>query len=641
MTTKQECASTHSKDGRQISQGYTTPAELDTEQCHRFCPERVIPIIFIPGILGSKLRIKGDGDGPGRHTTLIEKYNRKKGDRIAWNPDDTGKTLGFGQKGPIGMSPAERQLTLDQNTTEVDTFDFGTAINPSTLPDENDYIKRNSVVVDSNSPYLKPHKEEYRLWNGKKQIEYSAARKACQRGWGELMFNSYGVMLNRAELMLNRMFDWEGCVGKLNPEWQKIIGENGADPAKLGAVTPGLPKLTENDLKELGEKKCWFPVHAVGVNWLQSVGDSCMQVKKRIEKIMADYNSKKIRCEKVIIVTHSHGGLVSRALCHPELGNFQDKVLGVVYGEQPAIGAAAAYYRMLGGWESSGGLKNSIAEWALGDEGPEVTVMLGNGPGGMQLLPFKEYGNHWLEVVDTNGRVLRRLPENGDPYEEIYVKSSKDAWWGLLREEWLNPAEKQERDAGLEETRRMIRKKVKPVHEAIGKYYHPLSYAHYGDDPERKSIAKAKWLLKEADYEVAVQRQDMKYTENFLANQPVLPKEKLDALPILTDKGDKRIILRDTTVTEETPVRRMIVPLVKGTKKGDASFLVALLQNPADPGDQTVPTYSAVHQQNSTSPKFEGVFVLKGYEHQDSYNQRSVQDATLYGIVQIAKKMKW
>jgi len=637
MTTRQQCASTHTKDGRQISQGYTTPAGLDTEQTHAFCPERVIPIIFIPGILGSKLRIKGDGDGPKRQATLMEKYKRKKGNFAAWNPDSNSQTLGFGS-----MSTAERQLILDRNTTEVDTFDFTEAINPKTFPDENDYIERNSVAVDSNSPYLKPHKEEYHLWNGKQQIEYSAARKACQRGWGEVMFKSYGAMLNRAELMLNRMFDCTGGVAKLTSEWKSVIGENGTDPAK---AVPGLPLLTEEDLKELGKQECWFPVHAVGVNWLQSVGDSCKQVRKRIEKIMADYNSKKMRCEKVIIVTHSHGGLVSRALCHPgkKFGQFEKNVLGVVYGEQPAIGAAAAYYRMLGGWESAGGMMNSIAEWALGDDGPEVTVMLGNGPGGMQLLPFKEYGNYWLEVVDTNGRVLRSLPENGDPYEEIYVKSSKEAWWGLLREEWLNPAERPENEAGLEKTREMIRKEVKPVHEAIGTYYHPLSYAHYGDDPKRKSLAKVVWSISDV-VPWGTDPYYHKQQSQLLKTRQISP-ETLDSFPVVSEvvshKGNKTIWLKDNTCSPPAKVKRNLPLLETHRKVLTEHRIQGRMLPPSDPGDQTVPTHSAVHQKNSTSPKFEGVFVLKGYEHQDSYNQRSVQDATLYGIVQIAKKMEW
>lgn len=74
---------------------------------------------------------------------------------------------------------------------------------------------------------------------------------------------------------------------------------------------------------------------------------------------------------------------------------------------------------------------------------------------------------------------------------------------------------------------------------------------------------------------------------------------------------------------------------------GDEYYLTAELLPPADPGDQTVPTHSASAQIRSTQPKFEGVFVLRGFEHQDSYKDKGVQNATLYGIVQIAKKMKW
>ncbi|MDB0574196.1 hypothetical protein LBW59_26115, partial [Ralstonia solanacearum] len=36
-------------------------------------------------------------------------------------------------------------------------------------------------------------------------------------------------------------------------------------------------------------KGCWFPVHAVGYNWLRSNKEAGTYVAERIEKIMSDY----------------------------------------------------------------------------------------------------------------------------------------------------------------------------------------------------------------------------------------------------------------------------------------------------------------------------------------------------------------
>ena len=53
MTIKQDFSSSVDSRGRQVAEGYLSPSCANTEQCHTMMPERVIPIIFIPGIMGS------------------------------------------------------------------------------------------------------------------------------------------------------------------------------------------------------------------------------------------------------------------------------------------------------------------------------------------------------------------------------------------------------------------------------------------------------------------------------------------------------------------------------------------------------------------------------------------------------------
>lgn len=65
-----------SKDGKQYGEGFCTPKGLDTEQHFSFLPERVIPVIFLPGIMGSNLRMSAE-----RQTRLSKKNN------MAWHPD--------------------------------------------------------------------------------------------------------------------------------------------------------------------------------------------------------------------------------------------------------------------------------------------------------------------------------------------------------------------------------------------------------------------------------------------------------------------------------------------------------------------------------------------------------------------------
>ncbi len=61
-----------------------------------------------------------------------------------------------------------------------------------------------------------------------------------------------------------------------------------------------------------------------------------------------------MKCHKVILVTHSMGGLVARyySECLTEPGPGRDKIYGIVHGVMPSIGAAATYTRMKRGTEN-------------------------------------------------------------------------------------------------------------------------------------------------------------------------------------------------------------------------------------------------------------------------------------------------
>lgn len=86
------------------------------------------------------------------------------------------------------------------------------------------------------------------------------------------------------------------------------------------------------------------------------------------------------------------------------------------------------------------GLAGTVTAWTLGTDGKEVTALLGNMPGGLELLPNKRYTNNdgsaqWLELIDGQGR-RKALPKS-DPYTEIYQRD--DVHYRLVNQEWLNP----------------------------------------------------------------------------------------------------------------------------------------------------------------------------------------------------------
>ena len=564
----------HVACGRQ-AEGFFTPPQDLMPQVISIPPRRVLPIIFLPGIMGSNLRM-----------SAARQAQMKKKNNIAWRPESLAES-----KRLMGSAPALRQKQLDPSETEVDEYD--PVNNPTGNADEtSDQRHSNAKVgfmlnVGIDTPLLMDDPVTTKPRKLKDQ-------KARERGWGEVFFGSYRELLEMCEQRLNTAFYY----GHMDSWWKQIID---VPPTKWQAnPQPPLKPLEETALKE-AVTGCWFPVHAMGYNWLQSNQDSGVRVAKRISALMDRYQEQGFQCEKVIIVTHSMGGLVARALIHPEMGKLRDKVLGIVHGVMPAIGAGAAYKRMRCGFEDPGVFSMSpiasITAKVLGNLGPEVTAVRGNAQGGLELLPSQAYGNGWLQVRH-GGKTLKSLPQKADPYEEIYKLRGK--WYGLLRDEWINPAGAD--DAGYGRTARLL-DQAKAFHKAISNTYHDQSYAHYGADLGHAAWHNVVWEI----------------------GSDWLKEVNVEMLEVVSDNLQGRLVVTD----------RSSIPLANTVTLP----LDVTMQPASDPGDQTVPLHSAEHQLQSG--KFKGIFRQTGYEHQDSYKNESALHSTLYSLVRIAQTMEW
>lgn len=549
------------KSGGMKAKGFATPTDDRMPQIMVVPPKRVIPIIFLPGIMGSNLRVNTD-----RQKQLGNSNNS------VWLPDKVDEVGSL-----LYTGPSRRQLLLDQETTEVDTYD--PSINHTGDPDETS-DERNSKVDDINVdlPYV-PNSallvQDPQFGCNSSSIE----EKARRRGWGEVFFASYRTLLERLEETLNAPI-----------QAGRLAAMVGVDPVLWQAHdVPALRPLTAEELRKATEGH-FFPVHAMGYNWLQSNLESALLIRKRIEMLIEDYAKNGFYCEKVIIVTHSMGGLVARALAHPKMGNMSEKILGVVHGVLPAIGAPAAYKRMRCGFEEKLGGLDPVPK-IIGNKGSEVTAVLGNSPGGLQLLPCKAYGNGWLQVR-KNGVLFDSFPKHGDPYEEIY--KLRNRWYGLIREEWLNPSKQPDatftRFCGYVDIAR-------DFHETLGQYYHPRTYSHYGADIMQPSWESVVWEI------------HRDYTGRHWRDLTIVKDDK---------KGELQ-------AKEQVESREIQTEIRLGASLGA--------------GDQTVPLRSAEHQLLSGGIK--GVFRQTGYEHQESYKNENVLSSTLYCVVKIAARMWW
>ncbi|GGY78516.1 esterase/lipase family protein [Pseudoduganella plicata] len=562
------------------AEGFATPEQDKKPQCARFLPKRVLPIIFVPGIMGSNLRMSAE-----RQALLKRKNN------IAWRPDNLGATDAYGAS---NEKPRDRQLALDPLCTTVDIY------NPKGPPDISGDVRHDNVKLDSDfpSPFLvddPPTMKERR----------TATQKARSRGWGEVYFKSYGELLQRMESRLNNTF----ADGQLRREWRDVVD---ADTTAWRPV-PELPQapLTEKELKEVATG-CWFPVYAFGYNWLQSNGDSARAIAERINRVIKQLTKSGYECNQVIVVTHSMGGLVGRALVHPGIGKLQDSVAGMVHGVMPAIGAPAAYKRIRAGFEDPGLVSSpqgSIGAKVAGNHGDEVTAVLANSRGGLELLPSEAYGNGWLRVQHM-GVELDSWPKQGDPYSEIYKTQGK--WYSLLRPEWINPGGLDPREGGgtLKRTFDYL-DLARGFHRKISSTFHATSYAHYGADAGRQSFGEVVWEISEYCADTTGWR-----------DWPIVHDTKQGKLEVARWEKDKPN-----------------TPFSKRFNFGRPASIYATLLPPDAPGDQTVPAKSADYQ--LLSGKFKGVFRQTGYEHQSSCKDRHVIASTLYCIVRIAQQAKW
>lgn len=493
------------------------------QQCVVY-PERVIPVVFIPGVMGSNL-----------------KSNRKNGKKI-WNLDSTA-SIAFTW---LGASADIRKKKLDPSLTEVD----------------------DSGKVDE--------KEETFLLKTRRE-----------RGWGSVAYTSYAPFLSWLQDELN---DFEAT------------GERGKLLTNTQLMDSGDISLQQEDI-DLTYRYI-YPVFAVGYNWLQSNADSAKDLAAKIDKeIIQFYQKKGRKCEKVILITHSMGGLVARHYTQ-NLGG-ETKVLGVVHGVMPALGAAATYRRMKAGTEYPEG---SIEGWAtsqtLGGNAEAMTAILSQAPGPMQLLPGRDYGMRWLKIMD--GKDVHFYPKE-DPYSEIYLQ--RDKWWGLCEEQFINPGKllkKDDIDTYWLTYAEMIKDNVRAFVEGLSQKYHSNTYAFYSCESSFASYGDIIWQSKTPLIEQWMNRGRSRRPEDGRA----------------LDK------------TENSTSRSVTTPLDgKGWAQG--IYQTWKLLPPQEPGDGTVPERSgriAGHHLRARYPV--------SVQHEPAYQHAQAQQFTLRALVKIIQDVK-
>lgn len=580
-------------DGQPYTVSTMSPVEENIEKIVLLKP-CIIPVLFLPGIMGTNLRNKTDGSK-------------------AWRPPNTDL---------VGLPNAFLQLIVYAFTSAEERADT---------------LAMDRVEVDPSGP----------IDAGRSGLPKNVLKA---RGWGALMRSSYHPFMANLEFYLNNLalYDFE----RNEVDFKEWAHETGAEsPTDWGSET-GEP-LTREEILHAARYK--FDVWAGGYNWIQSNRDSGQQIKDFIENQMLPFYNQgrtirvtgtpdgkgkdeatmvrrrpsRVVAEKVIIVTHSMGGLVSRALT--EIHGC-DKVLGVSHGVQPATGAPAAYKRMRAGFEG----KEQII---LGSNAAEVTAVSAQSPGALELLPTADYndGKPWLFVRERKvGQGAQHppvlaLPQHGDPYSEIYQTS---AWYGLVNEHnegMLSLGKKRiasdassiSTEQKAQSPRRELSDRivdVKAFHNSIERRYMNRTYVHYGAQAERD-----KKLNRGGVFDTGFMAAMDRFAWGEVAWEALdVGVVNPDSVAIAVDDGNGKLRTTDGIWMRIAP--------------------------PQSPGDGTVPLESAaapigcpgVVMSFAHGHKNPGTRnAMFGYDHQDSYNDERALFATLYAIIKIAQQADW
>lgn len=413
------------------------------------------------------------------------------------------------------------------------------------------------------------------------------------RGWGGVYWGAYGGLLEELQ----------------NYNWSKPVRD-----------------VDKNKKKELQGICFEYPVHAFGYNWTDSNYNSGKKLAEKIDDIINYYRKKERLCKYVIIVTHSMGGLVARSAC--VLHGAQDKVLGVIHGVQPAVGAAAAYWRMKAGFERTG-IASTISAWVLGTNGKEVTCILGNAPGGLELLPTKDYTSNdgskqWLHINLESGERIS-LP-NGDPYAEIYrigertntVTNESDAsFWRLVNPDWLDPKDSGKIPASLDPANLFkgpwdeyvkCLDQAYAFHEGLNTRFHNCTYQFYSGGL------------------CTVDKITFKHEEFLFRKQYALGIEYSEPARLKSFRGE--CIMYADIYNQE-----IARPLPQPKK----TFVACMskIRDFREGGDGTVPESSVSALRGEGLIKVSG---MKNYEHQDVYKKREARDFVITAVRNLALK---
>lgn len=488
-------------------------------------PVKAIPVIFLPGVMGTNLM----GTDEGKENDI-------------WRGDSLGGVfLKWARK-----DGTERRELLNPDTTKVDNRG------------------------DINQTIYSPISDDGKLFTTRRE-----------RGWGEVLSFSYGKFLSVLQGAL--LDDWQQDLvnyGKSAPDKKGVLSQLVGKSLSGGkdAEITGESVMTQEELNHF--QNFLFPVHVYGYNWLQDNKTSAEGLVAFIDRMIKLYNN---HCghgmpfppgqEKVIIVTHSMGGLVARYAS--QVSGAKDKILGIVHGVIPDLGSPAAYRRMKVGAKQEG-----MAGAVLGNTAEELMPVLARAPAPLQLLPSAKYlaGAPWL-IVEGAGEdgCDVKLPQTRDPFGEIYL--NKTLWYRLYESDIIDKVEKIY-NQNWKEYFEMMKDKVRPFITDLDNKYHLNTYVFYGHKID--SDGTLTWRKTSIHYPKNIHESDRQLPNNY--REISLPFNRSQMYEVTSSKtpGDGTVPVESlSAICRNSEIKSVLATSVDHQGAYDVSSLKDIKDRPA------------------------------------------------------------
>ncbi|WP_239511563.1 alpha/beta hydrolase [Burkholderia sp. JP2-270] len=596
---------THGADGKQCTNATLTPDSDRRNKVVQCDPRPAIPIIFIPGVMGSLL------------------ISKKTGEPV-WDPPNNTASGAMFAYHATHQSLSERQANYDPTQAIVTPLGRVNAYGCDIGNDE-----------------------------------------ARRRGWGSVHMDSYHSSLAWLEFQLNHPY----YNGQISGYWvaSDRNGQDftvkpllGTDPKEYGAFGKAADpiKADSDEFKKFAKYR--YPVYAIGYNWIQSNEKSAMDVVNGVNcpnpkngKVQRLMGIKEICAEnkvtKAIIITHSMGGLVARMAC--VLAGNEGLMHGVIHGAQPATGAPLAARRFRAGGEGEDAWLNKVL---AGYNSREFTAISANAQGPLELLPMPDYhaSEPWWIFQNMKRQTVMALPRPGD---SISLFSTTD-WYSLVPDQSPSVID----PAGITQARlatntpavsvaqdfrssmvEVVRRQTKLVNR-----YHKNTYAFYGNgmlNQNQKETVKDARTGMTAQLPKRVERTEDPYKLLTWGNviwqgdfPPGVTEADVINAKLLSDDGigTIRILVKNQPVT--------LMAVKKSKEAPDAAGRGFI------PGDGTVPAWSGEAVARGLKPGVAGgiaegvqvAFEQRGFDHQGCYTHPWARWATLYSVVKIVKSIE-